>query len=336
MTLRIAINGFGRIGRLILRGILETNQSDVHVVAINDLGKPEDHAHLFKYDSVHGRYSGHVTYSDDTLCIDQQRIKLFQHSNPADLPWADLDIDIVFECSGHFTKRSQSALHLEAGAKRVLISAPSVDADFTVVYGVNHGELTSSHKIVSNASCTTNCLAPLADVLHKAVGIDCGYMTTIHSYTGDQRLVDMQHNDLRRARAAAESIVPSSTGAAKAVGLVLPELKGKLDGTALRVPTSNVSVVDFKFVSQTPGVTKDHIHDAVYAASNGRLKGILDVCEAPLVSRDFVHYPASCVFDATQTQIIDGKLCRVLAWYDNEWAFSLRMIDVAKAWRDAA
>lgn len=332
MTLKIAINGFGRIGRLVLRGILETNQADIQVVAINDLGKPEDNAHLFKYDSVHGRYQGQVSSNGNTLTIDHMEIAMFQKPTPADLPWGDLDVDIVFDCSGRFTKRELAAQHLKAGAKHVLISAPSTDADLTVVYGVNHDKLTVDHKIVSNASCTTNCLAPIADVIHKTVGIDVGYMTTIHAYTGDQRLVDTQHSDLHRARAAGESIIPSSTGAAKAVGLVLPELKGKLDGTALRVPTANVSAVDFKFLGVKKDFTIDSIHNAIKEAAQGRMKGILDFCDAPLVSKDFNHYPASSVFDLTQTQILDNRFCRVLSWYDNEWAFSLRMVDVAKAW----
>ena len=332
MTLKIAINGFGRIGRLVLRGILETNQTDVQVVAINDLGKPEDNAHLFKYDSVHGRYQGHVSSNGNTLTIDHMQIAMFQEPSPEHLPWGDLNVDIVFECSGRFTKRELAAQHLKAGAKHVLISAPSPDADLTVVYGVNHNKLTVDHKIVSNASCTTNCLAPIADVIHKTVGIDVGYMTTIHAYTGDQRLVDTQHSDLHRARAAGESIIPSSTGAAKAVGLVLPELKGKLDGTALRVPTANVSAVDFKFLGVKKDFDVDIIHHAIKKAAQGRMKGVLDFCDAPLVSKDFNHYPASSVFDMTQTQILDNRFCRVLSWYDNEWAFSLRMVDVAKAW----
>lgn len=332
MTLKIAINGFGRIGRLVLRGILETRQADVQVVAINDLGKPEDHAHLFKYDSIHGRFQGDVLSNGDTLTVDHMQILMFQEPSPEKLPWGDLNVDIVFECSGRFVKRELAAQHVKAGAKHVLISAPSPDADLTVVYGVNHNKLTTDHKIVSNASCTTNCLAPIADVIHKTVGIDVGYMTTIHAYTGDQRLVDTQHADLHRARAAGESIIPSSTGAAKAVGLVLPELKGKLDGTALRVPTANVSAVDFKFLGVKKGFDGDVIHDAIKEAAQGRMKGILDFCDAPLVSKDFNHYPASSVFDLTQTQILDNRFCRVLSWYDNEWAFSLRMVDVAKAW----
>jgi glyceraldehyde 3-phosphate dehydrogenase len=332
MTLKIAINGFGRIGRLVLRGILETKQADVHVIAINDLGKPEDNAHLFKYDSVHGRYQGTVSSKANTLTVDHMEILMFQEPSPENLPWGDLDVDIVFECSGRFTKRELAAQHLKAGAKHVLISAPSPDADLTVVYGVNHNKLTADHKIVSNASCTTNCLAPIADVIHKTVGIDVGYMTTIHAYTGDQRLVDTAHSDLHRARAAGESIIPSSTGAAKAVGLVLPELKGKLDGTALRVPTPNVSAVDFKFLGIKKDFNVDIIHNAIKEAAQGRMKGILDFCDAPLVSKDFNHYPASSIFDLTQTQILDNRFCRVLSWYDNEWAFSLRMVDVAKAW----
>lgn len=329
--MRVAINGFGRIGRMILRGLYETKFQGIEIVAINDLGSAADNAHLLKYDTNHGRFPGDVTFTDSTLDIGFGPIALLQESDPKKLPWKDLNIDLVMECSGRFTTHEQASQHLTAGAKHVLISAPGTDVDLTVVYGVNHQKLTRDHKIVSNASCTTNCLAPVADVLHKTVGIDIGYMTTIHAYTGDQRLVDTLHTDKRRARAAAESIIPSSTGAAKAVGLVLPELKGRLDGTALRVPTPNVSVVDFKFVGKSE-LSVEKIHTAIIEASNGYLKGVLDTTNEPLVSRDFNHYPASSIFDLTQTQIVDKRLGRVLAWYDNEWAFSLRMLDVAKAW----
>lgn len=329
--MRIAINGFGRIGRMILRGVMETMPQGIEIVAINDLGSTADNAHLFKYDTNHGRYKGSVTLTDTTMDVGLGPIQMLKEPDPKKLPWADLKIDLVMECSGHFTKRDQAEQHLTAGAKHVLISAPGTDMDLTVVFGVNHHKLTKDHKIVSNASCTTNCLAPVAYVLHNSVGIDMGFMTTIHSYTGDQRLVDTLHNDRRRGRAAAESIIPSSTGAAKAVGLVLPELQGRLDGTALRVPTANVSVVDFKFISKTE-LTIDKIHSAILEAASGALKGILDTTDEALVSKDFNHHPASSIFDLTQTQIIDKRMGRVLAWYDNEWAFSLRMIDVAKAW----
>lgn len=331
MSIRVAINGFGRIGRMVLRALVERQEKGIQIVAINDLCSIEENVHLLKYDSVHGRFSSPITVDENTIQVDRQNIQMLSEKNPALLPWKNLDVDIVFECSGRFTKKADAQAHIDAGAKHVLISAPGTDVDLTVVYGVNHTQLTKDHKIISNASCTTNCLAPVADVLQKHVGIDVGYMTTIHAYTGDQRLVDTAHKDLRRARAACESIIPSSTGAAKAVGLVLPALKGKLDGTAMRVPTSNVSVVDFKFTTLKP-TSVDAINLAMQEAARGYLNGILDVVSVPLVSKDFNHDPHSSIFDLTQTQVIDGRFCRVLSWYDNEWGFSNRMLDVAKFW----
>jgi len=330
MTCKVAINGFGRIGRLILRAILENRRSDIEVVAINDLGSIEGNAHLFKYDSVHGPFPGTVEVLDDGLKINGQSIKVFAKPDPATLPWKELGIDVAMECSGRFTKREDAAKHLTAGAKKVLISAPAEGADLTVVWGVNNKDLKPDHKIVSNASSTTNCLAPVAYILHKKFGIEHGFMTTIHSYTGDQSLVDTIHKDLRRARAAALSMIPSSTGATKAVGLVLPELKGKLDGTAIRVPTPNVSLVDFKFVSKRP-TTKSEINGAMAEAAEGELRGILAVNDEPLVSCDFNHNPASSTFDLTETFVVDGTFCRILTWYDNEWGFSNRMADTAVA-----
>jgi glyceraldehyde 3-phosphate dehydrogenase len=328
MTIRIAINGFGRIGRMVLRALAENNRKDVHIVAINDLGSLDSNAHLFKYDSVHGRFQGTVKTDDNTLDVGLGPIQVLAEPNPEKLPWGDLKIDLVMECSGRFTHKADASKHLTAGAKRVLVSAPADGADLTVVYGVNHEQIKAEHQVLSNASCTTNCLAPVAYVLHNSIGIQHGYMTTIHAYTGDQRLVDTLHSDLRRARAACMSMIPSSTGAAKAVGLVLPDLKGKLDGTAIRVPTANVSVVDFKFVSKRD-TTKDEINQAISKAASGSLKGILGAISEPLVSIDFNHDPHSSNFDLTQTQVIDGRFCRVLSWYDNEWGFANRMCDVA-------
>ncbi len=330
MTCKVAINGFGRIGRLVLRAIIENRRSDIEVVAINDLGSIADNAHLFKYDSVHGPFAGTVEILPDGLKINGQSIKVFAIPDPAVLPWKELDIDVAMECSGRFTKREDAAKHLTAGAKKVLISAPAEGADLTVVWGVNDKELKPDHKVVSNASCTTNCLAPVAYILHKKLGIEHGFMTTIHSYTGDQSLVDTLHKDLRRSRAAALSMIPASTGAAKAVGLVLPELKGKLDGTAIRVPTPNVSLVDFKFVSKHP-TSKSEINEIIAEAAEGELRGILAVNDEPLVSCDFNHNPASSIFDITETHVVDGVFCRILAWYDNEWGFSNRMADTAIA-----
>jgi glyceraldehyde 3-phosphate dehydrogenase len=328
MAIKVAINGFGRIGRMVLRALVENRRKDIHVVAINDLGSIEDNAHMLRYDSVHGRFPQPVTTSSGSLDVGLGAIKVFAQPDPEKLPWGDLDIDIVLECSGRFTDRQAAEKHLNAGAKRVLVSAPATGADITVVYGVNHDKISKDHKIISNGSCTTNCLAPLADVLHRNIGIDAGYMTTIHSYTGDQRLVDTLHKDLRRARAAAIAMIPTSTGAAKALGLVLPDLQGKLDGCAIRVPTPNVSLIDFTFTPKRR-TTVEEINGFMEEAAKGRLHGVLEVVTEPLVSVDFNHHPASSVFDTTQTQVIDGKFCRVLSWYDNEWGFANRMGDVA-------
>lgn len=328
MAVKVAINGFGRIGRMVLRALVESGRKDIHVVAINDLGSIHDNAHMLTYDSVHGRFPGTVTTSPDALDVGPGPIRVFAEPDPEKLPWANLNIDIVMECSGHFTDRQGAAKHLSAGAKRVLISAPATGADITVVYGVNHHKISASHHVVSNGSCTTNCLAPVADVLHQGLGIEAGYMTTIHSYTGDQRLVDTLHKDLRRARAAGMSMIPTSTGAAKALGLVLPELQGKLDGCAVRVPTPNVSLIDFTFTLKR-ATTAEEINKLMVEAAKTRLKGVLDVVHQPLVSVDFNHHPASSIFDATQTQVINGKFGRILSWYDNEWGFANRMGDVA-------
>lgn len=327
--IKVAINGFGRIGRLVLRALWERQEKDIQVVAINDLGSLESNAHLFGYDTVHGRFPGHITIDQGQLDIGLGPMAVFSERDPSKLPWKDLQVDVVFECSGHFTARDKAKAHLDAGAKRVLISAPGKDVDATVVYGVNHQTLTEKDHIVSNASCTTNCLAPVAMVLDQAVGIQHGYMTTIHAYTGDQCLVDSYHTDLRRARSAARSMIPTSTGAAKAVGLVLPDLKGKLDGTAIRVPTANVSLIDFTFTAKKE-TTSDAMNQALVAAAQGPLKGILAVNDLPLVSEDFCHHPASSIIDLDQTQVVEGTFCRVLSWYDNEWGFSHRMLDTAK------
>jgi glyceraldehyde 3-phosphate dehydrogenase (phosphorylating) len=329
MAVRVAINGFGRIGRLVLRSALEAKRSDVEFVAINDLGSASANAHLLKYDSVHGTFPGEIAAKDDTITVGNTAIKVTAERDPTKLPWKSLGIDLVMECTGIFTKRDQAAKHLEAGAKRVLISAPAEGADLTVVFGVNHQQLNNNHGIVSNASCTTNCLVPVAKVLNDAIGIERGFMTTIHAYTGDQNTVDTLHKDLHRARAAAVSMIPTSTGAAKAVGLVLPELKGKLDGTSIRVPVPNVSLIDFTFDAKR-ATTVEEINEAMKkAASSGPLKGILAINSAPLVSVDFNHNPASATFDLGQTQVIEGRFVRVLAWYDNEWGFSNRMSDTA-------
>lgn len=326
--MRIAINGFGRIGRMILRAYLEKKDLPFEIVAINDLGDLKEHLHLFQYDSVHGRLNREITVEGNSFDLGRGPIAYCSVRDPSDLPWKELNIDLVYECSGRFTKREQAQKHLEAGAKRVLISAPATDPDLTVVYGVNHDQITKDHLIISNASCTTNCLAPMAMVLHHKIGIESGYMTTIHSYTGDQRLIDTSHQDLRRARAAALSMIPSSTGAAKAVGLVLPELKGRLDGTAIRVPTPNVSVVDLTFWASRPTTIKE-MQNSLIEASQTHLKGILGVTDQPLVSCDFNHDDRSCIVDLPQTQVVQGRFCRILAWYDNEWGFSNRMLDVA-------
>jgi glyceraldehyde 3-phosphate dehydrogenase len=330
MTIRVAINGFGRIGRLVYRALVESGRTDIEVVAINDLADTVTNAHLLKYDSVHGRFGGTVVAEGDHLLVNGKKLMAVQVSDPVKLPWGEMKIDVAMECSGRFTKRDDAAKHLTAGAKKVLISAPATDEDITVVYGVNHDKLKATDAIVSNASCTTNCLAPVASVLQNLVGIEHGFMTTIHSYTGDQRVVDTMHSDLHRARAAALNMIPTSTGAAKAVGKVLPELKGKLDGTAIRVPTPNVSVVDLKFVASR-ATTVEEINKAVQAAADGALKGILGTYSEPLVSTDFNHDPHSSIFALGETKVMGGTFVRVMSWYDNEWGFSNRMGDTAVA-----
>jgi len=330
MTVRVAINGFGRIGRLVLRSIVEHARRDIEVVAINDLGPVETNAHLLRYDSVHGRFPGVVSVDGDTIDVGLGKIKVTAIRNPAELPHKDLGVDIALECTGLFTKKDKAAAHLEAGAKRVLVSAPCDGADKTIVYGVNHETLTKDDLVVSNGSCTTNCLAPVAKVLVELCGLERGYMTTIHSYTGDQPTLDTMHKDLYRARAAALSQIPTSTGAAKAIGLVLPDLKGKLDGISIRVPTPNVSVVDFKFIAKR-ATSVQEINEAVIAASNGKLKGILGVTHHPNVSIDFNHDPRSSILALDQTKVMDGNFVSVLSWYDNEWGFSNRMSDTAVA-----
>jgi glyceraldehyde 3-phosphate dehydrogenase len=330
MALKVAINGFGRIGRNILRSMVENRRTDLQLVAINDLTAPGTNAHLFKYDSVHGRFHGDVKLEGDMMDVGLGAFKVLAERDPAKLPWRDLGVDVVLECTGIFSDKEQAKVHLAAGAKKVLVSAPSKGADITVVYGVNHDKLLPSHEIISNASCTTNCLVPVAKVLNDLCGIQSGYMTAIHSYTNDQRILDLPHSDLRRARAAALSIIPTTTGAAKAVGLVLPELAGKLDGTAIRVPTPNVSVIDLAFIPQRE-TSVEEINAAMTRAASEELKGILAVTSELLVSVDFNHDPHSSTFDLTQTQIVDGRLVRVLAWYDNEWGFSCRMCDTAVA-----
>jgi glyceraldehyde 3-phosphate dehydrogenase len=327
---RVAINGFGRIGRLTLRAYLESGRKDLDFVAINDLGSAEMNAHLLEFDSVHGRFPGKIGVANGHLKADGQDLAVLSEATPEKLPWRDLDVDIVMECTGRFTDRAGAAKHLTAEAKRVLVSAPCSGADLTVVYGVNNEKLTQGHHVVSNASCTTNCLAPVAQVLNQAIGIRHGYMTTIHAYTGDQRTVDTLHKDPYRARASAINLIPTSTGAAKAVGLVLPELKGKLDGAAIRVPVPNVSLVDLSFSSMRP-TSVEEINAAITEAANGPLKDVLGVNTKPLVSTDFNHNPLSSIFDLHETQVVDGTFCRVVAWYDNEWGFSNRMNDTAAA-----
>ena len=328
MGVRVAINGCGRIGRNVLRAIHEAKRDDVTVVALNDLGPVETNAHLLRHDSVHGPFPGKVTTGEDSIDIGGGPIRIFAERDPASLPWGDLGVDIVLECTGLFTKREAAAKHLDAGAGKVLISAPGTEADLTVVYGVNHKKLKAEHRVVSNASCTTNCLAPVAAVINDTFGLERGFMTTVHAYTQDQAILDTLHKDLRRARAAGCSMIPTSTGAARAVGLVLPELKGKLDGTAVRVPTANVSMIDLTFVAGR-ATTVGEINEAMKSAANGKLKGVLGYNDEPLVSIDFNHNPASSTFDASETAVIDGTFCRVLSWYDNEWGFSNRMADVA-------
>ena len=330
MTVKVAVNGFGRIGRNIVRAIYESGRKDLDVVAVNDLGPAETNAHLLRYDSVHGRFPTEVKVEGDSISVGSDSFKVFAERDPAKLPWGDLGIDIVLECTGIFTSKEKASAHLSAGAKRVIVSAPSDGADLTVVYGVNHDMLSRDHMVVSNASCTTNCLAPVAKVVHDAFGIEKGFMTTVHAYTGDQPTLDTMHKDLYRARAAAMSMIPTSTGAARAVGLVLPELKGKLDGVAIRVPTPNVSVVDFKFVPKRT-VTVEEVNGALTAAADGPLKGILAYTREPLVSIDLNHNAASSTFALDQTKVVDGTLVRVMSWYDNEWGFSNRMADTAAA-----
>ncbi len=330
MAVRVGINGFGRIGRLVFRAAMESKRKDVEFVAINDLGTPEANAHLLKYDSVHGTYPGKIQAMKDAIKVDGKKVKVLSERDPANLPWDKLGVDIVMECTGIFTSKEAAGKHLEAGAKKVLVSAPASGADITVVYGVNDKKLKKSHKIISNASCTTNCLVPVAWILDKTVGIKHGFMTTIHSYTGDQPSVDTLHKDLRRARAAALSMIPTSTGAARATGLVLPELLGKLDGTSVRVPTANVSLVDL-VIEAKKKTDAEAINAAMVKAANGPLKGVLAINDQPLVSSDFNHAPASSTFDVTQTQVLDGTCVRVLSWYDNEWGFSNRMSDTAVA-----
>jgi glyceraldehyde 3-phosphate dehydrogenase (phosphorylating) len=330
MAVRVAINGFGRIGRNILRAIYEAKRNDIEVVAINDLGPVETNAHLLRFDSVHGRFPGTVTVDGDSIDLGNGKIKVTAVKDPTTLPWKDLGVDIALECTGIFTARDKAAALLAAGARRVLVSAPSDGADATIVFGVNHDRLTKDHLVVSNGSCTTNCLAPVVKVLNDTVGIETGFMTTIHAYTGDQPTLDTMHKDLYRGRAAAMSMIPTSTGAAKAIGLVMPELKGKLDGVSIRVPTPNVSVIDLKIIAQRK-TTKEEINEAMKRASEQQMKGILGYTTAPNVSIDFNHDPHSATFAMDQTKVQNGTLVRVMAWYDNEWGFSNRMADTAVA-----
>ncbi len=330
MAVRVAINGFGRIGRNVLRAIYESGRKDIEVVGINDLGPVETNAHLLRFDSVHGRFPHEVKVEGDSIVIGNNKIKVTAERDPSKLPWKDLGVDIAMECTGIFTAKDKASAHLTAGAKRVLVSAPADGADMTVVYGVNHDKLTRDHLVVSNGSCTTNCLAPVAKVINDLVGIETGFMTTIHAYTGDQPTLDTMHKDLYRGRAAAMSMIPTSTGAAKAIGLVLPELKGKLDGVAIRVPTPNVSVVDLKIVAKKETTAKD-INEAMKRAASQELKGILGTTDQPNVSIDFNHDPHSSTFHLDQTKVMNGTLLRVLSWYDNEWGFSNRMGDTAVA-----
>jgi glyceraldehyde 3-phosphate dehydrogenase len=330
MAVRVAINGFGRIGRNVLRAIAESGRKDIEVVGINDLGPVETNAHLLRFDSVHGRFPGTVTVEGDSISVGNGKIKVSAERDPAKLPWKALGVDIALECTGIFTAKEKAALHLTAGAKRVLVSAPAENADATIVFGVNHDKLTREHLVVSNGSCTTNCLAPVAKVLNDTVGIEMGFMTTIHAYTGDQPTLDTLHKDLYRGRAAAMSMIPTSTGAAKAIGLVLPELNGKLDGVAIRVPVPNVSVIDLKIVASRK-TTKEEINEAMKRAAEQQLKGILAYTTAPNVSIDFNHDPHSSTFHMDQTKVQNGTLVRVMSWYDNEWGFSNRMADTAVA-----
>ncbi len=334
MTVRVSINGFGRIGRNILRAIYESGRTDIKVVGINDLGDVEMNAYLLSRDSVHGRFPGTIEVDGDCIVVNGDRIRVTAERNPADLPWGELDVDVAMECTGIFTKRDKAQLHIDAGAKKVLISAPGTDVDRTVVFGVNSDQMVASDTIVSNASCTTNCLSPVAKILNDLIGIERGYMTTIHAYTGDQPVLDTLHSDPRRARAAAMSMIPTSTGAAKAVGLVLPELAGKIDGSAIRVPTPNVSLVDLTFVASRE-TTEEEINNAIKAGAEGKYKGVLGYEDMPAVSIDFNHNPNSSTFDKSQTKVVDGTFVRILTWYDNEWGFSNRMSDTAVALHNA-
>ncbi len=328
MTTRIAISGTGRIGRLCIRAPFETGRTDIEIAAINSRGKLDALVHLLKYDSVHGRFNADVSYDEHSITINGKKIPVLQESDPEKLDWKPHNVDVLFECTGKFSDREGAGKHIKAGAKKVLISSPGTDEDIMVVYGVNHNDIKAEHKIVSNGSCTTNCLAPVAKVLNDAVGIARGFMTTIHAYTNDQNIHDGTHKDLHRARAATLSMVPTTTGAAKSIGKVIPALKGKLDGTAIRVPTANVSLVDLKFDAGRP-TTKEELQDAFRAAANGAMKGVLGVYDEPLVSIDFNHSECSAYVALNEIKVIDGTLCRVMAWYDNEWAFSLRMLDIA-------
>src|SRR6478672_5426127 len=332
MTIRVAINGYGRIGRNILRAHYEGGKkNDIQIVAINDLGNAESNAHLTRYDTAHGKFSGTVTVEGDNMIVNGDKIRVFAQRNPAEIPWGELGVDVVLECTGFFTTKEKASAHLKGGAKKVIISAPGgKDVDATIVYGVNHNVLKASHTVISNASCTTNCLAPLVKPLNDKIGMVCGLMTTIHAYTNDQVLTDVYHEDLRRARSATQSQIPTKTGAAAAVGLVLPELAGKLDGYAIRVPTINVSLVDLSFIAKRP-TTVEEVNGVLKAASEGELKGILAYNKDPLVSIDFNHDPHSSIFDATQTAVVDGAMARVMTWYDNEWGFSNRMLDTTVA-----
>jgi glyceraldehyde 3-phosphate dehydrogenase len=336
MPIKVAINGYGRIGRNILRALYEGKRTnEIQIVGINDLGSPETNAHLTRYDTAHGKFPGEVKVDGDSMIVNGDKIKVFAIRNPAELPWGQLGVDIVMECTGLFTTKEKAGAHVKGGAKKVIISAPGgKDVDATVVYGVNHNTLKASHTVISNASCTTNCLAPLVKALNDRIGVVNGLMTTIHAYTNDQVLTDVYHEDLRRARSATMSMIPTKTGAAAAVGLVLPELNGKLDGFAVRVPTINVSLVDLSFVAKKP-TTAEEVNNAVKAASEGDLKGILKYNKDPLVSVDFNHDPASSIFDSTLTKVSEGTLVKVSSWYDNEWGFSNRMLDVAVAWMNA-
>jgi len=337
MTIKVAINGYGRIGRNILRALYEQNRTgEIQIVAVNDLGDAKTNAHLTRYDTVHGRFGGSISVEDDAMVVNGDRIRVFAERDPAKLPWGELGVDVVHECTGIFTSKAKTLAHIEAGARKVIISAPGgEDVDATIVYGVNHTVLKATDTVISNASCTTNCLAPLVQPLHQAIGLEHGLMTTIHAYTNDQVLTDVFHKDLRRARSATQSMIPTKTGAAAAVGLVMPELAGRLDGFAIRVPTINVSMVDLSFVARR-NTSKEEIHDILRAASEGHLKGILGYNDEPLVSMDFNHDPRSSIYEAPLTKVMQGNMVKVLAWYDNEWGFSNRMLDTTIALMNAA